>query len=404
MSPSRVPETLVDLGKAAKLRHDPDLIDRLLPTVCEGDPLADRVAAGFKAMPGGSGWKMLDEALLHGPDAVPNAPDELIELVTPVFEPPEWVDMDLLDAGALAYWRSGSINIGLALICGSLAYGYQNARLSRPLAATGRLTQMMNRRLHETSRWVAMATRPGALRSGAEGSAATIRLRIVHALVRAHLLESEGWDLDAWGVPISAGDTLVTGISGFLVIPSRAFADLGVRHSPAELEAMTHQWAWITSLMGAPPHLLPASYAAAEAITDTVLDLNEGPSEDSPKLMAALLERGARFEPEQQLPGWVRRPVRELRPSVLAVFARRWMDEEMADRLGVPAPRGRLLVTLMRTASTAREVARALGLLGSDERIVEREFALLQRVAIFGTGLGAIEPREVAAEPALSAG
>ena len=62
-------------------------------------------------------------------------------------------------------------------------------------------------------------------------------------------------------MPISASDSLVTAIGGFMTMPIEALKDLGVRFSPAELEAMTHQWAWVAALMGTPAPLIPRSYA-----------------------------------------------------------------------------------------------------------------------------------------------
>jgi len=305
-----LPDNLALKVEQAKLEHDPELVDRLAAGAFVGDLVADPLVTAFKMMSGGAGWEMLDRALLEGADAVPDAPPQLAELVAPTFDPPAWVDLDLVDAGALAFWRSGGINLGLALMCGSLAYGYQSARLTRPLAATGRLAQLAPKRLRETGRWVSAATRPGALRPGADGLRATVRLRMVHALVRAHLLDSPGWNLSAWGVPISASDTLVTAIGGFLVVPLRALEDLGVRLSPAELEAMTHQWTWIGALMGTPEELLPGSYAEAREALAAALALDEGPNEDSPKLMHALLHHGTEFPFERRLPRLARRPGR----------------------------------------------------------------------------------------------
>ena len=398
-------ETLTRQIVAAKRDHDAELVDRLAMGVFEGDPLADRLITSFKDLPGGAGWRMVDEALDNGPDAVAGAPPELADLVAPALQPPEWVDLDLVDAGANAYWRSGSLNLGLALMCGSLAYGYQSARLTRPLAATGRLEKMAPRRLQETSRWVAVATRPGGLRPGGEGVHATVRLRLVHALVRAHLLDMPDWDIGEWGVPISASDSLVTAIGGFMSMPMRALRDLGVRFSPAELEAMTHQWAWVASLMGVPDQLIPRSYEEACTTMDVALALNDGPNEDSPKLMRALLYHGTEFPLEQRLPRLARRPARALKARFIGGFARRWMDDEVADQLGVPNTRLTYLTPLLRPLTLTRELARASHLLGSDERIAQMEMALMEWIANArgGGSVETLEPSEAELEPVLSA-
>jgi hypothetical protein len=389
--------------EAVKRERDSDLVERIARGTFEGDPIADRLVASFARMPGGAGWEMLEEAL--DPDREPDgAPPELGELVAPTLSPPDWVDLDLVDAGALAYWRSSRLNFALALICGSLAYGYQGARLARPLAATGRLEKMAPRRLQETLRWVALATKPGALRPGAEGLHATVRLRMVHALVRTHLAAKSNWDLPEWGVPISASDSLVTALGGFMTVPVRALEDLGVRFSPAELEAMTHQWSWIASLMGVPDYLIPRSYREAQTTMETALALDEGPTEDSPKLMHALLHYGVELPFEQRLPRVARSPMRAVKARYLGGFARRWMGDEMADRLRVPrTPLFTRLAPTLRPMTVAREVARASHLLGSDERIARKEVAGVERVsaARFGS-VETISPQQAAKELALA--
>jgi len=383
-----------------KEAHDAALVDRIVRGAFEGDPIADRLVGTFKEMPGGAGWRMLDLALERGADAVAGAPPELAELLAPGVTPPQWVDLDLVDAGATAYWRSGGLNLGLALICGSLAYGYQSARLTRPLAATGRLEKMAPRRIQETSRWVSVATKPGALRPGAEGTKATLRLRLLHALIRANLAADPDWDALDWGTPISASDTLVTGIGGFMTIPVRALRDLGVRFSPAELEAMAHQWTWIAALMGAPEYLLPRSYREAREAMETALALEVEFHEASPKLMSALLNYGIELPFERRLPERLGRPARALKARYLGGFARRWMDDEMADRLGVPRTWMVHLATLFRPVTIARELARAGNLLGSDERIARMELAFVERVSTAQFGVvETIAPEDVAHEP-----
>ena len=400
----RMSEQLARRVAAVKRRHDPELVERIARGAFEGDPLADRLVTAFKAMPGGGGWRMLDRALDRGPDSVEDAPPELARLLAPAIEPPAWVDLDLVDAGANAYWRSGGLNLGLALICGSLAYGYKSARLTRPLAATGRLEKMAPRRIQETSHWVAVATKPGALRPGAEGVRATVRLRMVHALVRAHLTADPGWDRPNWGTPIAASDSLVTAIGGFMTIPVEALRDLGVRFSPAELEAMTHQWTWIASLMGTPDELLPRSYREARTTMDAALALDDPPTEDSARLMHALLNYGVELPLEGALPGPLKPPLRATKARYLGGFARRWMDEEMADRLGVPRTSlARLAMLFLRPMTLAREVARAANLLGSDERIARMELAFVEWASpARREGIETIEPEEAARRPALA--
>jgi ER-bound oxygenase mpaB/B'/Rubber oxygenase, catalytic domain len=337
---------------------------RLAAARHEGDPAADAVVAAFANLPGGEGWHLLESALVVK-GTVPLT--TLQALIEPLREPPGWLDLDLVDAGAVAYWRVGAPMLFLTLTYGSLAFGYQSADLVRPLAATGRLERMAARRLAETSRWVAAVTAPGGMHPGAEGWQASIRVRLVHALVRRHLLASGEWD-PAWGVPISAAGGFATTIGGFFIVPVRAMRDLGVRFSPSEREAIAHLWRWVGYVMGVPEDLLPVSARQAEERVDAALPHGGAPTEDSPKLMRALLYHGLNLGPASPVAA-----------QLVGALSRRWMGHEMADQLDVPGARLARLVPLVRPITRARDVVRASGLLGSDRRVARLELALVHR-------------------------
>ena len=338
-----------------------------------GDPAADAVVAAFADLPGGEGWRLLEQAIAteRSVPSVRNPTGGTVpsvrELIAPLRAPPAWLDLDLADAGAVAYWRVGAPMLFLTLTYGSLAFGYQSADLVRPLAATGRLERMAPRRLAETSRWAVAVTTPGGMHPGEEGWKASIRVRLVHALVRRHLLESGEWD-PAWGVPISAAGGFATAIGGFFVIPTRAMRDLGVRFSPSEREAIAHLWRWIGYVMGVPEDLLPVSARDAENRVNAALPHGGEPTEDSPRLMRALLYHGLNLGPASPIAA-----------QVVGALSRRWMGDAMADRLEVPGARLSRLVPLVRPVTRARDLVRATGLLGSDRRVAELELALVHR-------------------------
>jgi hypothetical protein len=390
----------------AKETYPAALVDRLGEGKVRGDEPADALVAVFATLPAGTGWAMVDAAMdrvAAGLDPhVDGAPPEIAALLRPIAALPTDLGADVLRAGALAYWRPGSQVIALALTCGSLAFGYQSANLVRPLAMTGRLERMAPRRLGETARWVAVATAPGAMLPGADGWRATVRVRLVHALVRRHLRASPAWDEELWGMPISATDGLATAVGGFLTVPLRAMRDLGVRHSAAELEAMTRLWSWIGAVMGVPGDLLPRTLAEAREMIDAALAMDVGPTDDSPRLMHALLHHGVAIA--RLVPGRPGAPIRAATAEVLGGFARRWMDRDMADHLGVGGRLVSPLVPLMRPLSFARETVRATGVLGSEEAMVAREIALVHRVlSVTRAPATALAPEAAEGEPVLAA-
>jgi hypothetical protein len=362
---------------------------RLAQARHEGDPLADAVVADFARLPGGEGWRAL-EAALETEGTVPTVSIEA--LLAPLRDPPQWLDLDLADAGAVAFWRVGALTLFLTLTYGSLAFGYQAADLVRPLAATGRLERMAPRRLAETSRWTVAVTAPGGMHPGAEGWRACVRVRMVHALVRRHLQDSPGWDPE-WGVPISAAGGFATAIGGFFVVPVRAMRDLGVRFSPSEMEAIAHLWRWIGYVMGVPEDLLPATAREAEEWVDIALPHGGEPTADSARLMHALLYHGLNLG-----------PVSPVVAQVVGALSRRWMGDAMADRLEVPGARLSRFVPLVRPVTRARDLVRATGLLGSDRRVAELELAVVRRtLALRRAPREPLAPQDAESEPVLAA-
>jgi hypothetical protein len=390
MTPSRFHDV-----EAVRHRYGDELVDTFMRAVMLSDQPGDRLVTAFRTLPGGAGWRMLDQAI--DGEADPQAPPELQQLLRPVLDPPDWVDFDLVDAGAVAYWKAGSLSQLIAQTAGSLAYGYGSASLARPLARTGRLTQMAPRRLAETARWTLAATRPGAMRPGGEGLHATLRLRLVHALIRAHLRSD--WDEANWGVPISVGDTVATGMIGFFIYPMRGLEDLGIRYSEAEREALTHLWAWITFVMGAPEEYLPLTYAEAAEWAEAGMALDSGGIEESPALMRALLFRGLVYD--RVLPGPAAALARQASGHLLGACARRWMGDERADVLEIPDTPLKHLVPLVRPAARARSIAG--GLLGG-RRLAALELALAERtMAAVKAPRTQIQPEWVERQPVLPA-
>ncbi|WP_354699263.1 hypothetical protein DSM112329_04974 [Paraconexibacter sp. AEG42_29] len=387
---------------AARRTHGAELVDRVVEGCFTADPAADAVVRAFRELPGGAGWRLLEQGIAGGPGALPrDAPDALRELLEPLETVPDWVDPNRLRAGAIAYWRAGAGPLSLSLTCGALAFGYQSASLSRPLAATGRLERMAPRRLAETAHWVVDVTTPGAMLPGGAGYAGSIRVRIVHALVRDHLLrDGGGWDTVNWGIPISASDSGSTAIGGFLTIHLDAMHDLGVHYRRQELEDMTHLWAYIAHVMGVPLDLAPPDYAAARAQMRAALAIDSGPGEEGPQLMHALLHSPAAAI--QALPGPAQRPATALNAYVLAGFTRRWMGDAMADRLQVGHTPLTQAALLLRPLSFARGAV--TGVIGQEERIGALERATVRRVLARGRAAKApIAPQDAAAAPVLRA-
>jgi hypothetical protein len=84
----------------------------------------------------------------------------------------------------------------------------------------------------------------------------------MHVFVRRKLLSHPAWDVDAWGVPISQGDALLT-LMGGSYAPGLAMHVLGYLPSREDIEAMMHFWRYVGHLMGVRPRWYPANLREA---------------------------------------------------------------------------------------------------------------------------------------------
>ncbi len=343
-----------------------------------GDPAADALVEAFRALPGGSGWQLLERALEHGVDEVPDAPQELRGLLEQASTAPSWLDLEVVDAGAASFWRVGLPALAPSLVYGSLAFGYQYGDLSRPLAATGRLERMASRRLGETARWVLAATTPGAIAPGGEGWRSSLRVRMVHALVRRHLLDSPEWDTGEWGMPISASAMMATAIGGFNIVPQRALEDMGARTAPADRESRTALWRWVGYVLGVPPALLPASWSEAERLIETLATFDLGPNDDGPALMRALTHHALPLQ--GLLPSWGVPPARVLATPMIEALVRRWLGGAVSDELGVGRSPIVHLVPLARPLVRSLGLVLSSGLLGDESRAARAQIRFAGRV------------------------
>jgi hypothetical protein len=372
---------------APEAKHDPlgiaelddaGLRERLEAGRHRGDPAADALVQAFRELPGGVGWELFERALAHGVEAVPDAPAELAALLEEASIAPSWLDLDLVDAGAASFWRAGLPALAPSLIYGSLAYGYQYGDLARPLAATGRLERMASRRLGETARWVLAVTTPGAMAPREEGWRSSLRVRIVHALVRRHLLDGGSWDAEAWGVPISASTMMATAIGGFNIVPQRALTDVGAGATAADRESRTALWRWVGYVMGVPPSLLPSNWREAERLIEMLATFDFGPNEDGPALMHALTHHGLPLE--GLLPAWGAGPAKLVLTPVIEALVRRWLGEAVSDELGVGRTPVVRLVPLARPLVRSLGLVLASGLLGDERRTAEAQIKLVGRL------------------------
>jgi hypothetical protein len=270
------------------VRGDEQQVRRLREFAQEADPLADAVVAWMRTQPCGEGRRLFERALAEGIDALDDPPAELTALFRDVEATPYWVDPDRLDRGARAITRTGLLGL-FPLGDMSLMGGYLASRATKSLIGTGQIEHMATRRLVETATWWIAVTTPGALERGKKGYASALRVRLVHAYVRAAMNRRDDWDYAAWDRPINQVQT-----TGTLLLFSLVFVFgtqlLGVRYTDRERADILHLWRYVGWLIGVDEELLPANEDDAWRML-WLLALTEFiPDDDSKRLAQALLK------------------------------------------------------------------------------------------------------------------
>ncbi|MGV0627271.1 oxygenase MpaB family protein [Mycolicibacter minnesotensis] len=242
------------------------------------DPLADAVVADFADMPRGAGMEMVRTALEHGIDAVEQPPASLRALFAEIDDEPDWLDHDRLDRAAGHIVRH-TASYGIVLGAASLTAGAMNSAAGMPLVLTGRYTSQAAVRSIEVGAWLQEILAPGGLRRDGGGLATTLRVRMIHAFVRRHLLTEADWDTETWGAPIPQSYMAFT-IVEFGRIALAAMQQLGVRYTRAELDDIYHFWRYVGLLNGVSAELNPATEAdqirLAELYALTAVEPDEG--------------------------------------------------------------------------------------------------------------------------------
>ena len=335
-SPSRIPSSLRRRDEA--LERFPELAPAYLAGMWLGDPLADAFVADAAALGTGRAMRMLRTACREGIEAVADAPASLVALFAELDAVPDWVDLEAIDRDCRylgRFTRQGGIVLGAA----SLVSGYANSAASRPLQLTGRYVESAGVRTIEVSSWLVAASSTGGLQRYARGFELTVRVRIIHALVRRALSGDPRWDEAAWGVPICQAYLAYTLVE-FCLIPMRGMAAIGATFLPHEERAYYARWRYIGHLLGIDPTLLATNQGEQEALEEIYLLTRPEVDDYCRDLVAAINDEFLILEIEQILLP----PLRSLAPRVVHALERVFLGNQIADELAIPDTRLKSLV------------------------------------------------------------
>jgi hypothetical protein len=185
-------------------------------------------------------FSLFTRAARDGITRVPEAPASFRAFFGETERIPAWVDPVRLERGRRLFLRYGPL-AGAVLGGRSLVLGYMSPAGNKPLVLSGRLEAQAPRRLAETGRFVQAISEPRGLDVGADGYQITLKVRYMHAQVRAMIERSGTWDEASWGRPINQHDMAGTTLL-FSIAVLDGLRTLGATIPRAEADDYLHLW------------------------------------------------------------------------------------------------------------------------------------------------------------------
>lgn len=326
-------------------------VETLAQHMMMGDRLADAVVAMYKTLPTGQGRKLLDQALEQGIGSLDNPPPALSELFAQLEQEPVWLDRDKLRLACRVSRRVG-VSGELVLRNLSLMGGYLGAAAAKPLVFTGQLDRATSRRLVETGKFWMDVTTVGGLERHADGFKSAVRVRMMHAQVRAMLLQSGKWNME-WGYPLNQADSMAT-ILEFSSIFLTGLRALGFVFTRREREAVCHLWRYVGYLLGVEERILPASEDDAMRAMYLMAATIPPADDDTRALGQALADAPLQFAGPDRLSQTLAQIERRLRIG----YTRYVLGDEAGDKLGLPRTLGKYVWPLQFPLRFGSELAR----------------------------------------------
>lgn len=307
-----------------------------------GDPLADEFLVELRKR----GRNLRDpaaELVAIASEARP--PAVATALLSELRELPHWVDFDLMRRGAHMAQRD-FMPLTAALTYGALPLVFSHPSSAAVFMHTGHFAASISRRLNESATLFFGVTHSDQLRPGQRMWAACVHVRMIHAVIRKHLLESPRWDVVAHGLPINAYQTSA-GPAFFGARVLRGMRALGAAISDEEAAGHNMTWRYVSYLLGVPKPLLAATQSDQDVFDDALLRHAFMPDDTGRKMIAVLLDGLVASPPTQRIP-------RGLQIALL----RSMLGEAWADAFTVPHGDARALRALQSSLSAYSRIGR----------------------------------------------
>ncbi len=328
---SQIPSAYTN-GYAKACLHDQAAADNYIRHTTIGDPELDPVMEELSALSQADLHKFVRAGVEQESDVLRTAPKVLRDFFDKVDPPPPpWVDFESFKPGMRAFHENMS-NMLIAYAIGSAVEGFSTL-VSKSFSITGRVTGLgagAERRLRQNNRHMIEVYYPGGLRRDGDGWKVSTRIRFIHAQMRRLLAESDTWNFDAWGVPLSAAHVGGIALYTFSIRQFEHAISMGAKVSQEQKDSIVRIWRYAGYLLGVPEAILFKNEKEARKIYE-IGHLCEPPPDDDAVGVANAVFKAipamAGLTEEAQIKGMQRYAYR---------LSRSLIGNELADRYQYP--------------------------------------------------------------------
>ncbi|MDD9995269.1 MAG: oxygenase MpaB family protein, partial [Dehalococcoidia bacterium] len=219
-----------------------------------GDPLADAMMEDLSSVSRRE-QALLFQAVLQEQDweSLADAPSSARKFFDDAEKVPDWVDFDSFILGIRMFHRNSHLILG-AFVGGTLVEGFAT-NISKSFFISGKLRDQGVRRLRQNNRHMIEIFMPDGLTRDGDGWKLSVRIRLVHAQLRRLLGNSDEWDHEAWGLPISSAH-LGYAITAFSARLLDHMKSLGAEFTDEERKSLMSIWRYTGHVMGIPSSML----------------------------------------------------------------------------------------------------------------------------------------------------
>lgn len=285
MSTLIVPTAYIDGYTIARERNE-KVADRYIEHTTLGDPDLDPVIEELSSLPPNKFHQHLRACVLQDETKMRKAPQSLREFFENVANvEPRWLNHRNFIPGESAFYKNVDLML-VAFVTGVLVEGFATL-ISKSFNITKRV-EHTERRLMQNNRQLMEIFYPRGLERANDGWKTSARVRFVHAQIRYLLSNSDYWDHDAWGTPLSAahlGYAICTFSQNLLEFSQK----IGVKLTREEHQSILDVWRYSGYVMGIPESILYSTEETAKEIRKIGFICEPEPTIDSVEMANNLI-------------------------------------------------------------------------------------------------------------------